>query len=227
MASSSAVGRNRPTSFRTSRSAPRSVCGTRRTRLLPAAGREVPGNPSPPGPLSGSAAGPRLVTRHCATPHPQPVSPHLIVPAALFILQTARRQRPPAAPAGVLPRSGPVSGRRRVALAAPGTGRRGQLADLAGQGVVTAADLPAILLAHRPNPGVVTGLGGGASTRVFATGAQCCGRRPSSSTVRARRQPGLSGGRAARAGMAGGPVSRRERGRLYVQTVSGCRNASA
>ncbi|MFF3584782.1 hypothetical protein [Streptomyces mirabilis] len=34
----------------------------------------------------------------------------------------------------------------------------GQLADLAGQGVVTAADLPAILRTHRPTPGLVTGL---------------------------------------------------------------------
>ncbi|MFG2365710.1 hypothetical protein ACGFY3_29350 [Streptomyces mirabilis] len=34
----------------------------------------------------------------------------------------------------------------------------GQLADLAGQGVVTAADLPAIPRTHRPTPGLVTGL---------------------------------------------------------------------
>ncbi|MFE5083613.1 hypothetical protein [Streptomyces mirabilis] len=34
----------------------------------------------------------------------------------------------------------------------------GQFADLAGQGVVTAADLPAILRTHRPTPGLVTGL---------------------------------------------------------------------
>ncbi|MEU9545317.1 hypothetical protein [Streptomyces mirabilis] len=34
----------------------------------------------------------------------------------------------------------------------------GQFADLAGQGVVTAADLPAILSTHRPTPGLVTGL---------------------------------------------------------------------
>ncbi|MEU0110682.1 hypothetical protein ABZ313_35700 [Streptomyces sp. NPDC006251] len=33
-----------------------------------------------------------------------------------------------------------------------------QLADLAGQGVVTAADLPAILRTHRPTPGLVIGL---------------------------------------------------------------------